>query len=128
MISEADSTLILPTVVEVYLESFKRAKSMSKLDKCLAKLLLDFNSLVSESRADSFPSITCVLLSTLDKVSSALAMKASVSKSSTFFWTGKSGLMKDIKVSLIPWPSDKEFPKSSDIPFVFIKSEDNLPV
>ena len=35
--------------------------------------------------------------------------------------------MKDIKVSLIPWPSDKEFPKSSDIPFVFIKSEDNLP-
>ena len=39
-----------------------------------------------------------------------------------------SGLIKDIKVSFNPWPSDKEFPNSSDIPFVFMRSEDNLPV
>ena len=31
-------------------------------------------------------------------------------------------------MSLIPWPSDKEFPNSSEIALVFIKSEDNLPV
>jgi len=50
--------------MEVYLESFKRAKSMSKLYKRLAKLLLEVNTLVSESSAENLPSITFVSLST----------------------------------------------------------------
>ena len=85
LISEVDPASILPTVVEVYFESFKRAKSMSKLDKRLAKLLLDCSSLVSASSAASLPSITLVLLSTWAKVSSAFAIKASVSNFSTSF-------------------------------------------
>ena len=85
LISEVDSALIVPTVVEVYFESFKRANSMSKLDKRLAKLLLDLSSLVSVSSAVSFPSITLVLASTWDRVSSAFSIKASVSNFSTSF-------------------------------------------
>ena len=54
--SEADSTSILPTIVEVVSVSLKIPKSTFKLVNLLAMVILEVNLLFSVSRADIFSS------------------------------------------------------------------------
>ena len=111
---------ILPATATVYFVSSKSLRSISIFFSLFATLRALLSSLFSASSAASFSSIGFVCPSISPRIDSACFIKASVSKSSTSFFSGTSGLNMLITLARIP-PSflSADFKKSA-IPVAFI--------